>query len=90
MLAAVIAKLIGVGETSEIEERSQTLWIAAYKTLLVPQCSHLRAIYLEKDGPSINYPYSHYYIVNTKTQFAYFTPNYIDDLVEEDVIQKSF
>jgi hypothetical protein len=87
VLAAVIAKLLKVGQESDSEQRYQRILMASSKAQLVPQFAHLQALYLESEEFGIEYPDSQSRIVNTKTKIGYWVPSYIDDLVQEEIIQ---
>lgn len=88
MLAAVIAKLLGVGQESEAEEQYRSLRAAATKAGLIPRFSHLETHYV-KDEKELSYPENKYYVVNTRTKKAYWVPQYISDLDTGGVIQSA-
>ena len=89
VFAVVVAKLVGIGEPSDLERTYQTIRIAASKAQSIPQFYHLRAISIENEGHSRSFPYSRYRIVNTRTKVCYWVPSYIDELIKEEVVQET-
>jgi len=88
VLAVVIARLMGVGQESESEKRYRRLRMAAAKARLVPQYTHLTALYVKNEESEPEYPESQYFVVNAESSTGYWAAPYIYDLVEEGVIAR--
>lgn len=88
LLAAVLAKLFGIGEPSEAEETYNIIRTASTKARLIPQFSHLKVISTEQDPRDTNYPYSQYRVINMTTKICYYVPPYINSLVDEEIIEE--
>jgi hypothetical protein len=86
VLAAVIARLMGVGQEPESVQRYRRMRMAAAKAQLVPRYAHLQALHMRAEESEPEYPESQYFIVNTETSTGYWAAPYIYDLVEEGVI----
>jgi hypothetical protein len=88
LLAAVIAKLLGIGEESEGQRSYRTLRMAALKDQLLLRYAHLHVVCLKDEDEEAppEYPESNYYVVNVLTGIGYWAFIYIYDLVEQGVI----
>jgi hypothetical protein len=89
VLAAVVARLLGIGQESEEEKRYRRLRLAALIGGLVPRYWHLQVLCLKgEENEYPEYPKSQYYILNTRTKFAYWADPFLCDLMQENAIKR--
>lgn len=89
LLAAIVARMLGVGRESPEETSYRRLQLASLREELVPKYGHLEIVCLKgEDEEYPEYPKSKYYVVNTDTLLAYRADNFLCDLMREGVIRR--
>jgi hypothetical protein len=89
LLAAIVARMLGVGRESEEEASYRRLHLASLKEGLVPKYGHLEIVCLKgEDEEYPEYPKSVYYVINSDKQCAYWADRFLCDLMREGVMRR--
>jgi hypothetical protein len=89
VLAAVVARLIGIGQESDDEIRYRKLRLASFRERLVPRYGHLEIVCLRGEEDEYpEYPHSQYYVINVCYVTAYWVNRDLCELMQEGVIRR--
>jgi hypothetical protein len=89
VLAAVVARMLGIGKESYEETLYRRLRLEEFKARMLPRYAHLEVVLLkgeEEEYPE--YPKSTYYIINIETRTAYWVRELYCTMMQDEIIRR--